>query len=135
MAALGSSPATRLDCKERGPPGRGNPGENSPMLPARTTSVARLSYFSVRPRAEPAWRPPKPAPPISLTESGSAQNGSVVDALGALRDVPQIGIIMAKPDWDAVTVSAVAPAVVVTVGVRPAPYRKGAASCFSAADR
>lgn len=130
MAALGSSPATRLDCKERGPPSRGNVGENCPMLPARTTSVARPGYSRPAHRAGPPWRSPKPASSDSLAESSSAQNGIVVDALGALRDVPQIGMIMAKPDWDAVTVSAEAPAVVVTVGVRPAPYRKGATACF-----
>lgn len=120
MAALGSSPATRLDCKERGPPGRGNPGENSSMLPARTTSIARPGYSPAAQRAEAPRRPPKPAAPISPAESGSAQNGIVVDTLGELRDVPQIGMIIEK-DTDAVTVSAEAPAVVVTVGVRPAP--------------
>jgi len=125
----------RLDCKERGPPSRGNAGENCPMLPARTTSVARPGYSRPAQRAEPPWQPPRPPPPISLVESGSAQNGIVVDALGAFNDVPQIGMIMAKPDWDAVTVSAEAPAVVVTVGVRLAPYRKGATACFCASVR
>ncbi|MGY2805168.1 hypothetical protein ACVIHF_001898 [Bradyrhizobium sp. USDA 4506] len=134
MAAQRSSPAMHLDCKKRGPPGCGNAGENSPLLPARTTSIARPGYF----------RPPNGPSRSAGRQAGAAdqprrieapQKGIVVDALGAFKDVPQIGMIMAKPDWDAVTVSAEAPAVVVTVGVRLAPYRKGAASCFSAADR
>ena len=61
--------------------------------------------------------------------------GIEVDALGALNAVGHIGINMVKPDWDAVTVSAVDPEAVLSVGVRPPAYRKGATACLSARDR
>ena len=47
------------------------------------------------------------------------QKGIWVDALGAFNVVPQIGISMVNPDWDAVTVSRPDPEVVLSVGVRP----------------
>ena len=100
------------------------------MLPARTTSIARLGYVRPAGAAPPAAR-------LRTVQSarkrfGSAQKGIWVDALGEFKDVPHIGISGAKAVRDAVTVSAEVPAVVVTVGVRPAPYRKGAVVCFCA---
>ena len=58
-----------------------------------------------------------------------------MDALGALSAVPHIGINMVKPGRDAVIVSEVAPEAVLSVGVRPPAYRKGAIACFCAPDR
>jgi hypothetical protein len=60
----------------------------------------------------------------------------IVAALGAFNDVPQIGITMAKPAWEAVTVNLPPPEVMLTVGAElPFLYRKGAAACFCVADR
>ena len=56
-----------------------------------------------------------------------------MDTLGAFRDVPHTGISMAKDGWDAVTVRTDVPVVVLTVGVRPALYRKGEIACFCVA--
>ena len=58
----------------------------------------------------------------------------MVDALGAFNAVPHIGMIMLKPGSDAVTVSALAPAAVLSVGVRPPAYRKGAIAFLAASD-
>lgn len=58
-----------------------------------------------------------------------------MDALGALSAVPQIGISMVKPGWDAVTVKAFAPAATASVGVRPPEKRNGAAFCSAVVDR
>ena len=58
----------------------------------------------------------------------------MVDALGAFNAVPHIGISMLKLGSDAVTVSALAPAVVLSVGERPPANSIGATAFLSAVD-
>ena len=91
------------------------------MLPARTTSIARLGYV----------RPAGAAPPTARLRTvqsarkrfGSAQKGILVVTLGALSVVPQIGIIIVKLGEDAVTtIGLLAVAGTVSVGVRPPAY-------------
>lgn len=71
MAAPGSSSVTRLDCKERAFPDCDNVGENSAMLPQRTTSGARRAIRRPAQQAEALLTPcPALSPPIRPNESG-----------------------------------------------------------------
>ena len=145
-----SSPAARIDCKER-PSGRcGSASENFPMLPAGTTSKPacgrngaielpmlsakrwqsdqirggwlgpgfRDSCFTVLPQSRKLFQP---------------GNGICVETLGLLNVEPHsVGHSIVKPWSDAVTVTAVPPVTVLTVGVRPPAYRNGTSALFCA---